>query len=205
MRSLLAASGPFEIVGVARDAREAYLQAEQTRPDVIVLDVTLPGVDGICATRELRRRVPKARVLILSMHTMERVVKEALSAGAAGYALKSQELEGVIEGIVRVAAGGRYLAPEIPARLLSECEGEGGGPLGGLSSREREVFDLVVRGFSNRAISAELCISVKTVETHRAHIHQKIGVHSVAGLMRFAVVNGLVNDPPTPSAPEGAS
>jgi DNA-binding NarL/FixJ family response regulator len=135
------------------------------------------------------------------MHAVERLVQEALSAGAAGYALKSERLEALASAIRAVARGGSYLAPELPARLLNGARGSRPGEqgsLGGLSPREREVFDLLVRGFSNRGVAAELCISVKTVETHRSRIHQKLGVHSVAELIRFAALNGLIADsPPT--------
>jgi two-component system response regulator NreC len=194
LRSLIERQEDLIVVGEADDARQAYELAEAKRPDVIVVDMNLPGVDGITATRELCQRVPEGKVLILSMYEDQNMVSRALAAGASGYAIKSQSPDLVLEAIRSVARGERYLAPSV-ASAASIAPGNGddsGGPLATLSRREREVFHLLVRGFSNQRAAKELCISIKTVETHRTHIHRKLGIHSVAELIRFAAKNNLL-------------
>jgi two-component system, NarL family, response regulator NreC len=189
LRTLLEHEDDLCVVGEAENARQAYELAEAQKPDVIVLDMSLPGVDGVAATRELQRRVPGGRVLILSMHDEKYLVSRAIAAGASGYAIKTEPPERVVDAVRRVARGERYLAPQI--ERLEEAPADA-GPLGTLSQREREVFQLLIRGFSNQRAAKELCISVKTVETHRTHIHRKLGVHSVAELIRFAARHGLL-------------
>jgi DNA-binding NarL/FixJ family response regulator len=161
------------------------------------MDVTLPGTDGLTATRELTSRHPSAKILMLSAHAVHDYVSRAFAYGAIGYALKSQPAVAVIEAIKSVARGDRYLAPELPNSLLTSTRLRGRattGQLEGLSHREREVFDLVVRGYSNASISGALSISVKTVETHRANINRKLSVHSSTQLLRFAALRGLVSE-----------
>ncbi|MFI5288702.1 MAG: response regulator, partial [Polyangia bacterium] len=160
LRALLGSQPDLKVVGEAADAREGYGLVESQRPDVVVLDVSLPGVDGIAATRELRRRVSASKVLILTMHAGEEYAAEALSAGAAGYALKTQPGHAVADAIRAVARGDLYLAPGLSRAAVDERRlHDGGGPLAPLSVREREVFALLVRGFSNQAVAGELCIS----------------------------------------------
>jgi len=192
LRDLLDHEEDLTVVGEAGDARQAYEMAEATRPDLIVVDMSLPGVDGVTATRELCRRLPHSRVLILSMHEEQYLVSRALAAGALGYAIKNQPADKVLEAVRRVARGERYLAPQVDAPRLQTPADDSEGPLGLLSQREREVFHLLVRGFSNQRVAQELCISIKTVETHRTHIHHKLGVHSVAELIRFAAKHDLL-------------
>jgi two-component system response regulator NreC len=189
LRTLLENEGDLVVSGEASSARQAYELADAKHPDLIVLDVSLPGVDGVAAARELKRRLPEARILMLSMYRERHMVAQALASGANGYALKRQPPEQVLSAIRSVARGDRYLAPELGP---VEEKDEHTGPLDPLSPREREVFQLLVRGFSNPRAAKELCISVKTVETHRTHIHHKLGVHSVAELMRFAAMNDLL-------------
>lgn len=191
LRALLSTVSDFEVVGEASDAREAYKLVEDLQPDVAILDVTLPGTSGIAVTRELKRRAPDARVLILSMHTNDDYVLQALGAGAAGYALKDQASDSIFEAIRTIGRGLPYLSPRFPRSLLERAT-QGGGPLAVLSDREREIFDLVVRGFSTQAIAVELCIAKKTVETHRGKINKKLGAHSTADLLRLAARYGLL-------------
>jgi len=197
-RALLTGTSEFAVVAEASEGREVCPLFEATRPDVVVMDVTLPGTDGLSATRELVSRHPSAKVMMLSAHAVHDYVTRAFAAGAIGYALKSQGAASVIDGLKTVARGERYLAPELPASLLStngRSRRKGApGQLDGLSSREREIFDLVVRGYSNASISEELSISVKTVETHRANINRKLAVHSSTQLLRFAALRGLVSE-----------
>ena len=196
-RALLASTSEFSVVAEATEGSEVCQLFEATKPDLVVMDVTLPGSDGLSATRELTARHPGAKIMMLSAHAVHDYVTRAFTAGASGYALKSQPAAAVIGGLKTVARGERYLAPELPASLLSNGRSRrkgGPGQLDGLSNREREIFDLVVRGYSNAAISEELSISVKTVETHRANINRKLAVHSSTQLLRFAALRGLVSE-----------
>jgi len=193
LRELFATREPsFEVVAEAATAQDAWRLADQQRPDVTIMDVFLRGESGISATRELCRRQRGARVVILSAIDNPSFVREAFAAGARGYALKEQTADEII-GAVRIVAGGaRYL----PARFDPELLGDGKttpqpeGLFGQLSAREREIFDLVVAGHGNQRIASELFISVKTVETHRARINRKLGVHSGVELVRFAALHG---------------
>jgi two-component system response regulator NreC len=199
LRSVL--SG-FAVVAEAGDARTAYRLADETQPDLVIIDVALPGEDGIAATRELRRRLPEVRVLMLSSFSRDDLVVNALDAGAVGYALKNQDTAELRRAIDQVARGGTYLAPIINASAIDEqlrLKRRGGatGPVDRLSPREREIFDLQLRGFSNEQIARELFISPKTVETHRAHIFRKLRVHSMPEMIRLAATHGLVG----PAAP----
>jgi two-component system response regulator NreC len=195
----------FEVVAEASDARTAYRLADEYRPDIAIVDMALPGEDGIAATRELRRRLPELKVLILSSFLREDLVVNALEAGALGYALKEQDPEEIRHAIDIVARGGNYLSPRIPAATIDEhlrMKRRGGftGPIDRLSPREREIFDLQVRGFNNEQIARELFISPKTVETHRAHIFRKLRVHSMPEMIRLAATHGLV--PPMTTQPQ---
>ena len=196
-RALLAATSEFSVVAEATEGKEVCPLFEATKPDVVVMDVTLPGTDGLSAARELTSRHPGAKIMMLSAHAVHDYVTRAFAAGASGYALKSQPAAAVINGLKSVARGDRYLAPELPPSLLNngKVRRKGApGQLDGLSQREREIFDLVVRGYSNASISEELSISVKTVETHRANINRKLAVHSSTQLLRFAALRGLVSE-----------
>jgi two-component system response regulator NreC len=190
LRALVSAAGDLLVVAEASDARTALLLLEAANPDVLVVDVTLPGSSGIALAREVLRLLPKCRVLVLTMHASEEYVIHALAAGATGYALKSQPAGEVIEAIRAVGHGRPYLAPTLPRPRRED----GDTRLDELSPREREIFDLLVQSHSNRSIAQHLFISVKTVETHRASINRKLGVHSTAEIVRFAALRGLVHD-----------
>ena len=208
--AVLSMQADIKIVAEANDAKEALTAVAQHRPDIVLLDVTLPGLDGIAVARELLKKDPRVKVLFLSMHAAAAYVAEALAAGAKGYATKDQPAADVVEAIRAVGRGDTYLAPKIPRRLVERPHGAAGtndaGPLELLTPRERDVFNLVVNGFSNEGIAGELGISVKTVETHRAHVNRKLAVHSTGELIRFAAVRGLLPHalPPTPGTPEAA-
>jgi DNA-binding NarL/FixJ family response regulator len=195
---LLGNHAQIELAGGASTAREACALVEKLSPDVVILDMTLPDSDGIATTREILRRRPRTHVLMLTMHATEFFVRKALEAGARGYALKTQSAADLVQAIEAVGAGNVYLAPQIPAAPERATQRSGSGsntgsnPLDDLSPREREVFDLVMRGLSNHQIARNLCISVKTVETHRTHINRKLGVHSTGQLIRLAALQGLV-------------
>ena len=193
IRALLDGRGDVEIVGEAGDARNGIRVVAETQADVVLLDVGLPVSNGIAVAPEILKAAPHTRILILTMHAIHEYVLQAFAAGAHGYALKDQPADEVLEAIRTVAGGDSYLAPSLPRALLETRRGSAPtGALEALSPREREIFDLAVRGFSNQGIATNLCISVKTVETHRAHINRKLGVHSATELIRYAARHGLV-------------
>jgi two-component system response regulator NreC len=198
LRAVLADHPGFEVVGEASDARQGYAMVEAAKPDLVVLDIMLPDGDGIAVARELRRRVPRTRILVLTMHQSELSLGRALAAGASGYALKSDHPHDIVGAIQAVAEGRSYSSPAFGARgqeILAHAEvsSTAQDPLASLSRREREVCDLVLRGLSNQSIAEGLCISIKTVETHRARINQKLGVHSTGQLIRLAALQGLLS------------
>jgi DNA-binding NarL/FixJ family response regulator len=200
---LLTAQPDFTIAAVAHDAREARALAMQTLPDVAVVDVALPGQSGIALARELARRDDHpTRVLILSAFADENRMIEALEAGALGYAHKAQSAQELAAAVRAVARGEEYLPPHASRVAVAEglrrrrARRGHTGPLAILSGREREVFELLVQGLGNKEIASQLYISIKTVETHRAHILRKLGLHSVVGLIRFAAENALLMSAP---------
>jgi DNA-binding NarL/FixJ family response regulator len=203
LRALLSLRTEMEVVGEAGDATEAVRIAEATQPDVIVVDLQLPGPDGIAVTRELVRRRRTAKVLILSATARAFSAAQALAAGAKGYAVKTQSGDELMGAIESVARGEGYLAPGLSRMLVQQYLGAApqpgveravADPLAALSAREREVFGLAIRGTSNEGIARHLVISVKTVETHRTNINRKLRVHSTADMVRFAAVHGLLLD-----------
>lgn len=193
LRALLTRHRDLDVVAEAGDAREALERCERVEHDVALVDVTLPGPNGIALVRELRRRGHRRPVLVLTMYDQADIVIDAFSAGANGYALKAQSEAELLEAVRVTAAGGRYAAPQVAAALQAVPDGASpGGVLAALSPREREVFDLLVRGLSNAEISRQLFISVKTVETHRTRILHKLDVHSIGALVRLAARHGLI-------------
>lgn len=193
LRAVLASQGDVEVVAEAADAQEGYAAVDQTQPDLVLLDVALPGADGITAARELIRRSPARRLLMISMRVEEHTVADALAAGALGYAGKDQPLEELLVALRTVAQGGTYLPPGISQQgVESRLRRRREGPLGMLSSREREVFELLVQGHTNESAAAQLGISRRTVETHRSRILKKLHVHSAVELIRLAARHGLL-------------
>jgi two-component system response regulator NreC len=197
LKQLIGSQSDFQVVGEVSSAPAIYQEAVERQPDVIVMAHDLPGVSGTAATRELVRRDPRTRVLILSGRCEEDTVHQALAAGAKGFALLQQPSAQVFDAIRAVAQGHVYLAPKISHLVLQDHlrlrrgEQSAPGPTDVLSHRERDVFELLVRGYSNQKISRLLCISPKTVETHRAHVLRKLGVHSIVDLIRFAARHQL--------------
>ena len=186
----------LEIVGEMSSARDGIRAAAELRPDLILMDIMLGGTSGIAAVRELRRLEVPCRILVLTALVEPGFVVDALAAGADGYALKEQTFDEVLVAVHRVARGLNYIAPRMEQTLGT---GRGvpapglQGIVSSLSVREREVFELVVAGYTNQRISGELFISVKTVETHRTRINKKLRVHSTVELLRLAALHGLVS------------
>jgi DNA-binding NarL/FixJ family response regulator len=194
--ALLSTVEDVEVVAQASDAREAMRVAQAISPQFAIVDVSLPGSNGLALLRDLVRWDRRCKILMLTMHVSEPFVAQAFADGARGYALKDQPAPEIAEAVQTVARGQRYLAPRLPRELMDpRPEARSGDPLCALSRREREVFDLAVRGFSNDSMAREMSISVKTVETHRARINRKLGVHSTGDLVRFAATHGLISPP----------
>ena len=195
LKLLLAGQDDIEVVGEAGDAKGAIFEARSANPDVILLDVVMPGASGIDVTPQLLHEHPEAKVLILSMQDDPRYVREAFEAGAAGYVLKEAADSEVVAAVREVAGGGRYVNPALGARLVAaDTAARKRAEEDPLSDREREVLRLLALGHTNQEIAKMLYISVRTAETHRAHIMQKLSLHSRADLVRYALANGLLDE-----------
>jgi DNA-binding NarL/FixJ family response regulator len=197
LRYMLASQAGIEVVGEASNGREAVELAEKLQPDVVLMDTIMPGLNGIEATRQIRRRVPRTRVLMLTGYLEDEHVAGALKAGASGYVVKKSELDELLLGIQAVNRGNPYFSSSIGGGDLTDYlwqlknnAGRSGYDL--LTAREREVLQLIAEGSSNQNIAQELFISVKTVEAHRAHIMTKLHAKNRTDLIRYALRKGLV-------------
>jgi len=195
IRQSLAPYMEFCIVGEAGSARDAFVAIDTHRPDIVLMDVALPGMDGVIATREIRRRTPRTRVLIFSVHDQIGDVLDALDAGASGYALKTEGTDALVAALRSVLRNDRYVAPSLATRLASyeSRRTKPADTLSILSVREREVFRLAADCLLTREIAHELCISRKTVDTHLYRIHRKLGLRTSAELVRLACNLGLIH------------
>lgn len=191
IRLLLEAEDDIETVGEAGDAVEAVAQSAKLAPDVVLMDVTMPGGSGVEAIAAVLSAAPGARVLMLSMQDDPAYVRAALTAGASGYVLKEAAYAELIEAVRDVAAGGRYVHPRLGAQLAVEAARP--QPADDLSDREREVLGLLARGYTNQEIAARLFVSVRTVESHRSHILTKLRLNTRADLVRHALDTGLLS------------
>jgi two-component system response regulator NreC len=195
LRLLLDAEADIEVVGEAGNARDAVFEARTTKPDVVLMDVVMPGGSGIEATPQLLHDEPDAKVLVLSMQDDPSYVRQAFAAGASGYVLKEAADAEVVAAVREVASGGRYVNPALGARLVAaEADERARAEADPLSDREREVLRLLALGHTNQEIAKMLYISVRTAETHRAHIMQKLQLASRADLVRYALANGLLGE-----------
>jgi two-component system, NarL family, response regulator NreC len=190
---LVNAEKDLEVVGEAGNAREAIFEARSAKPDVVLMDVMMPDQSGLEVVPQLLHESPDAKVLVLSMQDDPRYVREAFEAGASGYVLKEAAGTELVAAIREVVGGGRYLHPELGARLVvAETAERRRAEEDPLSDREREVLRLLALGHTNQEIAKELYISVRTAETHRAHIMQKLRLSSRAELVRYALDEGLL-------------
>lgn len=195
LKLLLEAEADITVVGEAGSADDGVRAARLEKPDVVLLDVVMPGRSGIEATPELREAAPNARVLVLSMQDDPSYVREAFAAGASGYVLKEAADVELVQAVREVAAGARYVHPALGARLAAaEVDAASRAAADPLSDREREVLRLLALGHTNQEIAKMLFISVRTAETHRAHIMQKLGLQTRAELVRYALANGLLEN-----------
>ena len=191
---LVNAEDDLEAVGEAGSAREAVFEARSTKPDVVLMDVMMPDQSGLEVVPQLLKEHPEAKVLVLSMQDDPRYVREAFEAGASGYVLKEAADAELVAAIREIGGGGRYVHPELGARLVAaETAERRRAEEDPLSDREREVLRLLALGHTNQEIAKELYISVRTAETHRAHIMQKLRLSSRAELVRYALDRGLLN------------
>jgi two-component system response regulator NreC len=195
LRKVLEAEVDIEVVGEAGDARHAVFETRAKKPDVVLMDVVMPGKSGIEAIPDVLHNAPEARVLMLSMQDDARYVREAFEAGASGYVLKEAADTDVVAAVREVAAGGRYVHPTLGARLVAaEARERKRAAEDPLSDRERDVLRLLALGHTNQEIAHRLYISVRTAETHRAHIMQKLRLTTRAELVRHALDQGLLSD-----------
>ena len=193
LRRVLEAEDDIEVVGEAESAERAIFEALTAKPDIVVMDVVMPGKSGIEATSELLKAMPEVKILVLSMQDDPRYVRAAFEAGASGYVLKEAADTEVVAAVRTVEAGERYVHPALGARLVAaEVEERKRADEDPLSEREREVLRLLALGHTNQEIAQMLYISVRTAETHRAHIMQKLGLTSRAELVRYALDHALI-------------
>jgi DNA-binding NarL/FixJ family response regulator len=201
VRQILAHAPGIEVVGEASTARDAFKLIDSLRPDLVLMDIALPGMDGVLATREIGRRASATRVLIVSAHEQVNDLLDALDAGASGYALKCDSPDALLEGIGMVTRGERYIAPTLATRLAAfeRRRRHAGDVLDVLSAREREVFRLAAECVPARDMARELCIARKTVDTHLNRINRKLGLRNIAELVRLAANLGMLHSGRTPS------
>ena len=192
-RMILAAQPDMEIVGEAGNGREAVELAEKLKPDLVVMDVTMPELNGIEATRRLAASTPRTRVLALSMHKDSVYVREILRAGARGYLLKDSVDADLLAAVRAVANGDGYLSPGVSDAVLTDYRRHVTDPIDLLTTREREVLQMIAEGKTNKEIATSLSLSVYTVEAHRGRVMEKLNLHSTGELVRFALRNGLID------------
>jgi two-component system response regulator NreC len=198
LRKILEERPEWDVVAEAGEGRTAVSRTVELEPDVAILDIGMPQLNGIEATRQIVRRTSKVRVLILSMHADEAYVTEAIRAGAAGYILKDSAGSDLINAVVALSTGKSFFSPPVAKVMLDDYvrrlgERGIGDRYDALSEREREIFQLIAEGHTNKGVADLLSISVATVETHRAHILQKLDVHNTAELVLFAVRRGVIS------------
>jgi len=195
LRSLLESQTKLKVVGCATSGREALNMVLELRPDLVIMDISMPDLNGIDATRQIKGALPKVKVIALSIHDNLRYVSEMIKAGASGYLLKQCAFEELALCLSMVEAGQFYLSPFISQRLLQDylrsLPAEQKDPFNLLTGREREVLQLLAEGIGVKQIAGILNLSVKTVETHRQNVMRKIGAHSLAELIRYAIREGI--------------
>ena len=195
--SLISSQEDLEVVGQAGDGREAIRQVEGLEPDLILMDLSMPRMSGVEAIREIKKRIPKTKILALTVHKTEEFILEVLQAGADGYIPKDASANELMMAIRSVLMGKRYLCPSVSGVVIegyleSRRPLESGTPWDALTKREREILKLIAEGYKNKEIGDYLCISVKTVEKHRANLMKKLDLHSAAALTAYAMERGLV-------------
>jgi two-component system, NarL family, response regulator NreC len=199
LKMMLNAQPDMEVVGEASDGRQAITETQRLQPDIILMDITMPEMNGIEATRQIKKLVPESRILILTMHEHDEYVFQALRAGASGYMLKEAADTELISALHIIQSGQFYLSPMAQSVLVGDYLqrvriGEEKDSYSSLTEREREILKLIAEGYTNNQIAERLVISPKTVDTHRTHIMDKLNLHSRAELVKYAMRRGLLED-----------
>ena len=196
LKMIVNAEDDMEVAGVAGDGVEAVAQAQQLLPDVLVMDISMPKLNGLQATQKLKEVCPQVKVLTLSRHTDDGYVRQLLAAGACGYVLKQSASNELIHAIRAVASGGSYIDPKLAGRVMDSYIGRNAAARGetNLSDRESEVLRLIALGYSNKEIASQLSLSVKTIEVHKANAMRKLNFTSRIELIRYAVFQGWLQD-----------
>ncbi|MCR4291090.1 MAG: response regulator transcription factor [Candidatus Scalindua sp.] len=199
LRALLDSHEDIEVVGEAENGRQAFEKTEQLIPDIVVLDITMPNLNGIEAMRQIKKLNQEVKVIVLTVHDNEEYVHQVLQAGASGYLLKESAVSDLVSAINAIKKGDIFLSPAISTVVVNDYirhaeEGlEDFDSLVQLTGREREVLQLIAEGHTNREVARLLKLSVKTVDVHRAHIKEKLQIHDTAGLIKYAIKKGLIN------------
>ncbi|GCE49449.1 LuxR family two component transcriptional regulator [Thermosporothrix hazakensis] len=199
LKMMLNAQPNMEVVGEAQDGRQALKEAQRLKPDIILMDITMPDMNGIEATKQIKKLLPDVKVLILTMHEHDEYVFQALRAGASGYILKEAADTELITALHVIQSGQFYLSPAAQSVMVGDYlqrvrAGEEKDSYSSLTEREREILKLVAEGYTNNQIAERLVISPKTVDTHRTHIMDKLNLHSRAELVKYAMRRGLLED-----------
>lgn len=196
IRFVLNSQPDMEVIGEAGDGQEAVAKVQELRPDVVLMDLAMPGIGGLEATRKIKVLLPEAHILILTMQEGEEYFFKALDAGASGYLLKGASTADLVAGIRAVHTGGVALGPVVAKKLVTDYlshSGDAAASYDGLSPREREVLTLIAEGKTNQDIATALYLSVNTVQTHRAHIMEKLNMHNRTDLIKYAIQKGLID------------
>lgn len=198
LRALLDSQEDIEVVGEAEDGRQAFEKTKELIPDIVIIDITMPNLNGIEATRQIKKLNPEIKVLVLTVHDNEEYIHQILQAGASGYLLKESAVTDLVSAINAVKKGGIFLSPAISKVVVKDYirhaeEGTGDfDSLNILTNREREVLQLIAEGHTNREVAHLLKLSVKTVDVHRSHIMEKLNIHDVTGLVKYSIRKGLI-------------
>jgi len=196
MSSCLSSQSHLQIVGEAVNGQEAIARAKELKPDIILMDIDMPTMTGLEATRLLRKDCPDVKVLILSVHTNRQYVLQIIQSGAQGYVLKDASPADLVRAIESVQSGVAFFSPDISQIVLNQylteaTEGDGEGASNRLTSREKEVLGMIAEGQSNKEMANHLGVGVRTIETHRERVMDKLSIHTVAGLTKYAITNGI--------------
>jgi two-component system response regulator NreC len=199
LKMMLNAQPDMEVVGEAQDGRQAFTEAQRLQPDVVLMDITMPDINGIEATKQIKKILPDVRILMLTMHEHDEYVFQALRAGASGYMLKEAADTELISALHVIQSGQFYLSPTAQSVMVGDYlqrvrSGEEKDSYSSLTEREREILKLVAEGYTNNQIAERLIISPKTVDTHRTHVMDKLNLHSRAELVKYAMRRGLLED-----------